>query len=276
MKTIYLAILFILLLSLSTTAQKVEKLWESDTVLSVPESVLFTDSVLYVSNVNGKPLEKNGKGYITKMALSGEVISLEWATGLNAPKGMGAFGGFIFVSDINKVVVIDIKTGSIVNTYEFKDAKFLNDITIAPDGKVYISDMYENAIYIIQEDFSKVFVKDAKLDRVNGLHWENGYLLAGTSAGVFKVDKKGKIMSSFITNTGGIDGLERITNKQLIISDWSGKVQVISPNTEPVLLLNFESEKYNAADLGIDKNERFIYIPTFFGNTVAAYKVVFH
>lgn len=275
MKTFLSTLVFLSIISISTTAQKVEKLWESDTVLNVPESVLFADSVLYISNVNGKPLEKNGIGYISKMALNGDIIKKDWATGMNAPKGMGSFGGFIFVSDIDKVLVIDIKTGNIVNSYEFKNAKFLNDISIAPDGKVYISDMNDNTIYVIQEDFSKVFVKDAKLSWVNGLCWEQGYLLAGTSEGVYKVDKMGKVVSHYIKDTGGIDGLERITDKQLIITDWAGKVQAISQNNEPVLLLNFDSDKYNAADLGINKDKHLIYIPTFFGNSVAAYKVIY-
>lgn len=275
MKTLFSTLILITIISVSSSAQKVEKIWESDTVLNVPESVLFADSVLYVSNVNGKPLEKNSKGYISKMSLNGDVIKKEWATGLNAPKGMGSFGEFIFVSDIDKVLVIDINTGTVVNTFEFKAAKFLNDITISPKGNVYVSDLHDNAIYIIQEDFSKVFIKDARLSWVNGLHWEQDYLLAGTSEGVFKVDKSGKIVSHYIKDTGGIDGLERITDKQLIITDWAGKVQAISPNDDLVLLLNFESEKYNAADLGINKKQRIIYIPTFFGNTVAAFKVIY-
>lgn len=273
MKTILVSLLAIMLSVLSINAQTVELVWETDTLLNVPESVLFADTVLYVSNVNGSPTEKNGKGFISKVSLKGEILHKEWATGLNAPKGMGAYGGYIFVSDIDKVAVIDISTGKLVNTYEFKEAEFLNDVTVDSKGKVYISDMNANAIYVIQEDFSKILIQDNRLDHVNGLYWDNGLLLAGTNDGVFKIDNSGKILEHYIKDTGGIDGLERINSQYFLISDWVGKVHLISKDNDPILLLNFESDKYNAADLGYNKADKIFYVPSFFGNTVAAYRV---
>src|SRR3954452_23673209 len=68
------------------------KKWETDSVLKVPESVLFdkTNSVLYVSNIDGKdPWGKDGKGSIGKVGTDGKIIAVEWITNLNAPKGMG-------------------------------------------------------------------------------------------------------------------------------------------------------------------------------------------
>ena len=40
---------------------KLTKLWETKAVLRIPESVLYnpSESILYVSNINGKPTEKN-------------------------------------------------------------------------------------------------------------------------------------------------------------------------------------------------------------------------
>ncbi len=273
-KLLLINLVVLLLFTVSASAQKVEKLWESDTVLNVPESVLFADSVLYVSNVNGSPLEKNGEGYISKLSLQGEIIKKDWATGINAPKGMGVYGGYMFASDIDRVAVIDLKTGKIVNFFEFENAKFLNDIAVSSDGRVYISDAADKSIYIIHEEFSKLLMQDDKLQGVNGLYWENDYLLVGTKNNIYKVDKAGKTIELYISNTGSIDGLERVSNEFMINSDWSGKVQLVSKGKDPILLLNFEDPKYNAADIDYNPKKNIIYIPTFFGNTVAAYQLI--
>ena len=48
-----------------TMDPKLVKLWETDTVLKTNESVLFDaeGQKLYVSNIEGKPLDKDGKVY---------------------------------------------------------------------------------------------------------------------------------------------------------------------------------------------------------------------
>ncbi len=70
------------------------KKWETDSVLKVPESVLFDgkNNVLYVANIEGKePWGKDGKGSIGKVGTDGKIIAAEWVPGLNAPKGMGLY-----------------------------------------------------------------------------------------------------------------------------------------------------------------------------------------
>ena len=68
-------IVFLLLLQNNSARaqdhQLVEK-WRTDTVLKVPESVLYDaeDKVLYTSNIGGAPDGKNGKGSIGKVALA--------------------------------------------------------------------------------------------------------------------------------------------------------------------------------------------------------------
>src|SRR5687768_11743717 len=67
------------------------KLWETDSILKVPESVLYhpETKTLFVSNIDGKPAEKDSQGSIAKVSLDGKKVDNSWATGLNAPKGMG-------------------------------------------------------------------------------------------------------------------------------------------------------------------------------------------
>jgi hypothetical protein len=42
-----------------------------------------------VSNIDGKPDQKDQRGFISEVSPSnGSVVELDWLTGLNAPKGM--------------------------------------------------------------------------------------------------------------------------------------------------------------------------------------------
>ena len=59
------------------------------------------------------PEEKDGNGYIALLSTEGKVKQLEWVTGLDAPKGMGVQGNYIFATKIDEVVVIDTKRDEI-------------------------------------------------------------------------------------------------------------------------------------------------------------------
>src|SRR5215510_1772593 len=125
------------------------KLWETDTVLKVPESVLYDadNQVLYASNINGTDgWAKDGNGSVAKIGLDGKIIAVEWVTGLNSPKGLGMYKGKLYAADIDEVVVIDIKKGAIDKKIPIEGAKGLNDISIGSNGAMYVSDSKNNVI----------------------------------------------------------------------------------------------------------------------------------
>ena len=82
----------------------------ADVGLSTPESVLHDAGadVYLVSNINGSPLEKDGNGFISRLAPDGSVLALKWIDGeaqgitLNAPKGMAIQDGVLFVAAIDR------------------------------------------------------------------------------------------------------------------------------------------------------------------------------
>src|SRR6185295_5962121 len=89
--------------------------WQTDPQLTTCESVIYdkANDVLYVSNIDGTPDAKDGNGFISAVALDGTVKSLKWVTGMDAPKGLGIFGGKLYATDIDKIVEIDIASGKI-------------------------------------------------------------------------------------------------------------------------------------------------------------------
>src|SRR5258708_25045613 len=105
-----LVLSFPLLSHAQTNAHSLEKLWETDTVVAIPESVLpdAKHTQLYVSLIDGGGWDVDGKGGVGKLSLDGKHYDGNWITGLNAPKGLGRVGNHLYAADISNVVVIDI------------------------------------------------------------------------------------------------------------------------------------------------------------------------
>src|SRR5262249_52756837 len=82
-----------------------------DAGFKTPESVLYDpEQDLYlVSNINGKPIDADSNGFISKVSPEGKVVELMWIDGskktssLNAPKGLAISGNLLYVADITFV-----------------------------------------------------------------------------------------------------------------------------------------------------------------------------
>ena len=119
-----------------------------DAGLLAPESALYdaeSDTYL-VSNVNGKPLDADRNGFISRIGPDGKVTALKWIDGakagstLDAPKGMALAGAILYVADITWIRMFDRKTGAPKGKLAVKGATFLNDVSVAPDGVIYVTD----------------------------------------------------------------------------------------------------------------------------------------
>lgn len=255
--------------------ENLTKLWETEPRLTTSESVCFNpmENLLYVSCINGQPLEKNRQGFIARVDLDGNIVDLKWIEGLDAPKGMGIFEGKLFVTDIDQLVEISIADGAIVNRYPAEGAQFLNDISIDAAGNVYVSDMTTNKIHRLSGGNFEVWLESDLLDTPNGLFVEGDALLIGMAGSVMKAGLKDAALSVYIENTGGIDGLEAEGNGNYIISDWTGNVHLIHPGKEKIKLLDTTPVKQNAADIEFIIEKRMLLVPTFFDNRVTAYEV---
>ena len=252
----------------------IEQAWETTQELRVPESVMYDSKSgnVFVANINGKPTEKNGMGFIAVLSLDGTIQNLKWATGLNAPKGMGIMDRTLYVTDIDRVHAIDIATGSIKQTWEVEGARFLNDIAIGGDGAVYITDMLMGTIHVIRGGSLDTFLM-FEYKRPNGLFISGHDLLVGTAEGLLKIDLQTKTVSVIIEHKGGIDGIKPIGGGRYVISDWKGKTQVIQSGKQPLVLLDTTAAKINAADFEYITDRNLILIPTFFDNRVVAYRL---
>lgn len=251
---------------------KLEKIWETDTIIKVPESVFFDGkrNTLYVSLIDGMPWEADGKGGIAKISPDASSINQEWVTGLNCPKGMGVYGNRLYVADLTDVVVVNIKKGAIEKKISPAGAVNLNDITVTPEGVVYVSDSKEGKVYKIEDDKAALYLDS--LPGVNGLNFINKELLIASGKNFIKVNSKNERISLATLPEGG-DGLEPIGNGDYIISSWPGYIYYVHAGGKVDTMLDTHAAKKNTADIGYDPATNMIYVPTFFGKTVAAYKL---
>jgi DNA-binding beta-propeller fold protein YncE len=259
-------------------AYKLELLWQSDTLLRTPESVLMDPAgeVLYVSNVNLNPWEKDGNGFISKLDKSGSILVLKWIEGLNAPKGMGISGNSLFIADIDQVVEAEPETGKIIGSYAVEGNPQLNDISVGEDGTVYVSGSGSNTIYKIKDGKSEALFTGNEGERFNGLLREKDRMLLITSgSGQFKsvIPETGEV-KVLAENMGHGDAIVAVGNGDYITTNWSGAVFYVPAEGSVQKLLDTEALGENAADACFDSAGQILYLPTFFKNQVKAYRLV--
>jgi sugar lactone lactonase YvrE len=275
MKSMSVLLGAILLMSAtSLNAQtKLEKVWSSDTLLKVPESVLYSKegSVLYIANIDGGPAEKDGKGSIGKLGLDGKIIQAEWVTGLNAPKGMAITGSSLWVADVDRLVEIDIKAGSIKRTVPIEGSEFLNDVTATPDGNIFVSDSKGKKVYQVTNGSPALYLENLK--GPNGLLYHNGNLYVLDNGSLLKVGNNKQLQTIAQGMDGSTDGIEPVKGNDFIVSCWTGVIYYVHADGKTEQLLDTREQKVNSADIGYDQANRIVYVPTFFKNNVVAYKL---
>jgi len=260
--------------SILLAQHKLEKLWETDSVLKVPESVLFDadNKVLYATNIDGTdPWVKDGKGSIAKVGLDGKVIAAEWVSGLNAPKGMGRYRGKLYVADLNELVVIDITGAKIEKRIVVTGAEGLNDVSVSKTGTVYVSDSKLKKIFIVKDGVAELFLDNLKGPNGVLMRGDDFYLL--DAGGIYKMNKDKTLTMIADGMEGGTDGIENISGNDFIVSCWQGVVWYVNADGSKQQLLDSRADKKNSADIGMDAKNKIIYVPTFWRNTIVAYRV---
>ncbi len=271
MKRVVLTIIVLTHLTISAYSQSLKDVWSTHRILKVTESVLYNpqNKMLYVSNINGKPAEKNNSGFISILNKKGEIINLKWATGLNAPKGMDIKGDKLYVSDIDRLAEIDINTGKVIKYINFPGAIFLNDVATGPDGNIYVTDTRQGVIYVLKSDKPEIWSRDILLKGVNGIIVEKDYLLIGSQGYLLKGNTNTGKLTVITEVPIQIDGLVPLGNGQYVVSAWIGKVLFISPGVPPKEIYSSESLNFKTADMGYIPEKNLLLIPTFTDRVIA-------
>jgi hypothetical protein len=265
-----------------------------DVGFQTPESVLheLTSDTYLVSNINGTPLDKDDNGFISKLSPEGQVLQLKWIDGsaadveLNAPKGMGVSNGKLYVADIDVLRTFDVSTGKPAAQIKVDGASFLNDVTVAPDGTVFVSDTglkagkdgalepaKKDAIYKVSSD-GKVttLIKGEQLGNPNGLSADaTGLWVANWQGSLYRVTLDGKQETALKAPGAQLDGLVQTADGQVLVSSWEKStifVQTADGQFSPLV-----ADLKTPADFGYDSKRGQVLVPLFTENTVQIQKL---
>jgi sugar lactone lactonase YvrE len=213
---------------------------QTATGFKFPESVACDpqNKVLYASQFGSelKPLEKDGKGKISKLSMDGKVVEEQFlpAAGetLNKPKGLWIRGNRLWVTDIDVVWVFDLKTKK-GRKVALPEAQFANDPAVQGNA-LYVTDNRGDRVYRVEPANFLDSTADPKVTTVlsgkgvnpNGIYpAKNGSLLMVG----FKSDKEPR--GIYALRTGGwvkeltkpigrLDSIYEAKGGVLISTDW--------------------------------------------------------
>jgi hypothetical protein len=207
-----------------------------------PESVACDakGKALYVSEFGSKlaPAEKDGAGYISKLALDGKVIDRKFlpAAGgekLNKPKGIWVQGNRLWVTDIDVVWVFDLKTRK-GRKLALPGVTFANDPAVM-GNVLYISDNRTDQLVRVQPaDFLNA-KKEPQVAAVfqnagvnpNGLYPSRtgmlyivGFLAPDKPKGIYALGVSGQL-KKVSDPIGRLDGIYELKDGSLLSTDWN-------------------------------------------------------
>ena len=261
----------------TTPPFRLNKIWETDTIFTTVESVVFykPQNLLFASNINGDPTKKDGNGFLSKVTTKGKVVELHWITGLNAPKGMGIYGNRLYVTDIDELVEIDIDKNKIIRRYPVMGAGFLSDIVINRHGTVFFTDSDTDKIHQFKDNMISTWVENADLNGPNGLFVTDRHLLITSmaSSDLRSINLVSGKIKTVTDNIGAAHGIMATGKGDYIISNWQGELYHLQADGTKIKILDTKRHNINAADIEYIKEEKLLLVPTFFDNRIMAYRL---
>jgi sugar lactone lactonase YvrE len=195
--------------------------------------------VLYVSEFGSelKPLEKDGKGRISRVSLTGQILDRQFlptaGNVLNKPKGIWIAGNRLWVTDIDVVWVFDLgsRRGKSV---ALPGIQFANDPTVAGNA-LYVSDNRGDQLFRVEPADFLDTAGEPRITRVfqgksvnpNGVYPARdgsvlvvGFMSPEQSRGIYSVSAAGEV-KAMAAGLGRLDGIYQMDDGTLLVTDWN-------------------------------------------------------
>jgi sugar lactone lactonase YvrE len=262
--------------ALGSFCQSLVHKWSTDTLFLKPESAVYDEKreIIYISNVHGEFLARDGNGFISTIKPNGEIDVLKWVSGLDNPQGMGLHKGRLYVADIDRVVRIDVGKAKIEKIFKIDGAIFLNDISIDKNGDVYVSDCRTNKIHRIVNDQIETWLTDPLLSIPNGLlcHDDKVFILNMKNGIVYVADKSTRKLTEFCTGIKDCDGIVSDGKDGYFVSGaWQGTIYHLDSKGAKKHVLDLGKQKIITADIAYIARKKQLIIPTL-DKTVMSYR----
>ena len=239
---------------------------------SYPESITSDLKYYYVSNLGKElnPMATDSDGFITRMSKNGDIIEQSFLPEikLNSPKGLAVLDNNLWIADVNRILVVSLKTRIVVWKKEFPETRYLNDIVVKDEATVYVSATDINVIYEIDflTDTVRVYDTESLIDGPNGMAIDNlsdnlyvaGYGSNGKPGYICRFNlRTGEVQK--ISPPGYYDGIY-FTFGKYIYTDWGTE-----PDGSKGKLLMYDVRYDKIVQLLEDRNFRgpadFHYVP---------------
>jgi sugar lactone lactonase YvrE len=260
-------------------APGVDELWTAGRDFLVPESAAYdpeTDA-FYISNYDGyNPSQGAGRQFISKLTADGKIAALEWVSGLFNPTGLTVRNGKLYAVERTGIAEIDIASAQIAQRIAAPGAAFLNDITVAENGDIYVSDSRKDCIYKFTDGRAEEWLKGPEISAPNGILVHKGRLIVGTNGdGCLKTVDLATKAISIIANMGKglIDGIEMDKDGNILVSHNEGRLFRVTPDGQVTMILDTTALRINIADFGYAVGRNMVVIPTYIGSRVTAYRL---
>jgi sugar lactone lactonase YvrE len=247
---------------------------------SVPESVLYdpVGDCYLVANIVGHPLEPDHDGFVSRVSPEGRVTSLRFvdgkavACGLSAPKGMGLVGRTLWVADIDRLRAYDADTGAAQGEVPVAGASLLNDVTVAPDGTVYVTDTGirrdgdgfaptgTDSVYALSPRRELRRIASGELGLPNGILWRDHKLELVTlgSGEWITLTEQGGVERRRKLAHGTLDGIVETEDHTLLVSSWqASSVFALRGDAQAEVRATGKAP----ADIGYDTRRRRLLVP---------------
>jgi sugar lactone lactonase YvrE len=253
-----------------------------------PESVRYDalQDAFFVSNIAGYGSAKDNNGYINRVSAADPTSAIVFVQGgangitLNAPKGLALSGDTLWVADIDVLRAFDRNTGASLGSIDFTPhgAVMLNDIALAPDGTLRVTD---TGILMIPEGVKhtgpdrifkvgpgravSVVASGAELRQPNGITWDSSgkrWIVAsfdpfvGEIAAIADGDSVRRVIRR---GKGRLDGVEVLPDGSILFTSWidSSLHMIDASGAEKTVV----SKVPEPADIGIDSRRNRVAIP---------------
>jgi hypothetical protein len=111
----------------------------------------------------------------------------------------------------------------------------------------------------------------------NGLLFDgNRLLLASMGSNDFStIDLSTKTVTMVTDSINHADGIAYTgIAGYYLVSEWGGQIYMINPDYSKVSLLNTMKDEINSADIDFIPGQNLLLVPTFFKNSIVAYKLI--
>jgi sugar lactone lactonase YvrE len=276
------------LIALSTAAFAAapKLLWETKG-LAQPESVVEDPAtgVIYVSNINGAVMQKDGNGFISRLTADGKMLEQQWVKGLNSPTGLALHDRTLYAADVDQLIEINAASGEILKRYDAKGAVFLNDVAVDDEGTVYVSDTPMNTIWRLKDGSFEPWLANDALNGPNGLLIQGNTLIVASLGKVQSQGQKkelGTLLAVSLDDQkvskvgkgeliGNLAGLQAIQPGVYLVTDWAqGALYHVDAKGKVDELIDLNQ---GSADLSYLPGKKMLLIPMMLDNSLVVYRL---